>query len=128
MRFGRNRFLALLGGSLTAFAVRLVTAKSAVAGHSGIFSPGCYGYWQCHCCRLSGTRTPVCCEPGCVPRASCLPNLVGSDGQELGQCWVTCLQTAPGGELFMCCDYTEGAGLGGPCSCGFKIASGCNLA
>lgn len=97
--FGRNRALALIGGTLFSFALQLTAPRVARASHGAIPYP-CFGYGVCHCC--SGF---TCCESGCFN-----PGNVGCP--TAGQCWITCDCQ----NNYQCCDW-GGSSTGGNCIC-----------
>lgn len=103
--FGRNRFLGMLGGALSALAVRAVMPKAALAAHGAVPSP-CFGYGVCHCC--SGA---ICCESRCswpADHSHC------PGGQ---QCWYVC----SGLYKYQCCDWHCGTCNNGHCICRYQV-------
>jgi len=102
----RNRFLAVLGGTLTALASGVWFADAVRAGTLAAPPYPCYGYDEC-----SGCRASYSCS-GCSP----CPNCGCHTG---GQCWTAC----PGGsgtELYECCDHIQN---GGPCICSQRVTT-----
>lgn len=88
--FGRSRFLALLGGALTAGAMRLFAPAAASAGPGPVLMPYmCWGAPPCECCQ--GFR---CCGQNCIPHLGCTG---------VTSCWFACNEVNH--NLYMCCDY-----------------------
>lgn len=93
-RLTRNRFLALAGSTITAFAAGVWFPREAEACE---IPYGCHGYCQCSAC--SGS---VCTRPDCKR---------GYFGCESGaECWYTCSYTGSSLYSFKCCDYAFNAG------------------
>jgi hypothetical protein len=93
VKFGRNRFLAGVGGSLFG-AMATYFAKTELAwGLCGDVSP-CVGAEKCCCC--SGTE---CCQAGCHH-----PGWTSCGGFS-PYCWNTCTTS---GVRITCCDWING--------------------
>lgn len=100
-RFGRNRFLAVVGGALFGLAATLSGRAEPAWAACGSSHP-CHGFGRCCCC--SGT---VCCQSNCKR----LYGLCGQHG-----CWTVCNGV---GNLFQCCDWQSN----NPCICRTIIGS-----
>lgn len=89
--FGRNRFLALLGTSLTTLAMKAFVPRSASAQ---ILSPYlCFGTALCDCC-----SNGVCCDTDCRPSVGCTG---------VTECWLACGPDT-NYHLYSCCDFSYG--------------------
>jgi len=111
-RFGRNRFLALLGGTMVGFAVRAFVPESARANHELPLAP-CKGYGRCHyCCGTYSNPQP--CSGYIRNYGNCRKD------QPTVYCWRTCV----GGVKYKCCDFRCNSCDQG-CSCRYSCASCC---
>ena len=109
VRFGRNQFLAVLGGTLVGFAVRAFVPESARANHNPVLSP-CNGR-ACH----------YCCGDYFDPRpCSGYIRIYGCHKQPDEQCWRSCVN----GVKYKCCDFRCNS-CDHQCTCRYSCASCC---
>lgn len=93
VRFGRSRFVRLIGGALLGSATALALRDAPAEAHHNAPPSPCYGFGRCHYCE--GRRCTQYCDypPG------------HTDGcPSGGQWWNTC---TAGGLLYRCCDFHE---------------------
>lgn len=105
VRFGRSRFLGMLGAALFGTATEILARQQLAHAYHVVVSP-CKPSGTCHCC--NGTS---CCESGCRARVGQCPGG--------GQCWNACSS----GVLQRCCDYRDRAGRA--CSCRARVGGTC---
>jgi hypothetical protein len=116
-RFGRNRFLRVMGGFVFGGTAAVVVKGSpvyAAACSTSLPGAGCHGYPRCNCCSAT-----ACCAPSCFPLTGvCSPT---DDGYPDGpNYWSTC----QGGFLFDCADFTQSCDGGTHnCICRFHIGT-----
>lgn len=99
-RFGRSRFLKMVGSAVfaTAAGVAIKASPAYAAACSGAApGAGCHDYPQCNCCNQAG-----CCATGCVSKPGyCAPT---DDGYPDGPSyWSACVNTY----LYRCYDYCQ---------------------
>lgn len=106
VRFGRNRFLRRLGGTVFGVAMAsAIEASPAFACTAGSI-PQCGPSPRCCCCNAQ----VGCCDNGCTGRNS------GCGAH--GDGWYTCYQ----GTYYFCADYWSG---GDKCLCAIPVRTGC---
>lgn len=108
-RFGRNRFLALLGGTMVGFAVRAFVPESARANHHPVLSP-CTGRACHYCCGTYSNPKPC---SGYIRNYGC-------HNISTKYCWTSCVS----GVKYKCCDFRCNSCDQG-CSCRYSCASCC---
>jgi hypothetical protein len=110
VRFGRNRFLTLLGGTLVGLSVRAFVPESARANHEPPLAP-CSGWGRCHYCCGTYSNPQPC--SGYIKDYGCL-------NDSTRYCWTSCV----GGVKYKCCDFRCNS-CDHSCSCRYACASCC---
>jgi len=110
-RFGRSRFLKMVGATVFGTAAGLaVKASPAYAAACSVAAPGagCHSWPQCNCCNQAGCCVTLCqAYPGyCTPTNDGYPDGPGY--------WSACVNTY----LYRCYDYCQTCTGGYGANCG----------
>lgn len=115
LRFGRSRFLRLMGlGLLGGLAATFVAPREAEAQQTPTTTSPCYYYPEC--------------SPGCSDAPSGYTPSLGTcytEGGYVGNCWYGEAPRSDGcTDIWVCCDYLVN-GTTDPCLCSTYITTQC---
>lgn len=104
VRFGRNRFLRMLGVGLFGLSTGMIFSREAQADHVWA-RPPCHSAVMCHKCK--GAK---CTAASCSPVGGC-------EGNPNSQCWRGSTRARNGCyKIWKCCDFYDRR-FGGICIC-----------